>query len=89
MSVVAKHPGAEPTFADVNRDVLLTLRPPGNLYFTWMCVIGLILSGGAAASFISVMEMAGTAREMIHLSIQALSTKDKDAAKKLMAEGRI
>lgn len=30
-----------------------------------------------------VMEMAGTAREMIHLSIQALSTKDKDAAKKL------
>lgn len=30
-----------------------------------------------------VMEMAGTAREMIHLSIKALSTKDKDAAKKL------
>jgi phosphate transport system protein len=30
-----------------------------------------------------VMEMAGTAREMIHLSIQALSTKDKDAAHKL------
>lgn len=30
-----------------------------------------------------VMEMAGTAREMIHLSIKALSTKDKDAAEKL------
>jgi Ni/Fe-hydrogenase subunit HybB-like protein len=49
MSVVTKPPGAEPTFADVNRDVLLTLRPPGNLYFTWMCVIGLILSGGILA----------------------------------------
>ena len=30
-----------------------------------------------------VMEMAGTAREMIHLSIQALQTKDKGAAEKL------
>ncbi len=30
-----------------------------------------------------VMEMAGTAREMIHLSIKALQTKDKDAAEKL------
>jgi phosphate transport system protein len=30
-----------------------------------------------------VMEMAGTAREMIHLSVKALQTKDKDAAKKL------
>ena len=30
-----------------------------------------------------VMEMAGTAREMIHLSIQALQTKDKNAAEKL------
>jgi Ni/Fe-hydrogenase subunit HybB-like protein len=49
MSVVRQPPGAEPTFADVNRDVLLTLRPPGNLYFTWMCVIGLILSGGILA----------------------------------------
>jgi Ni/Fe-hydrogenase subunit HybB-like protein len=49
MSVVSPRPGAEPTFADVNRDVLLTLRPPGNLYFTWMCIIGLILSGGILA----------------------------------------
>lgn len=30
-----------------------------------------------------VLEMAGTAREMIHLSVKALQTKDKDAAKKL------
>jgi phosphate transport system protein len=30
-----------------------------------------------------VMEMAGTAREMIHLSVKALQTKDKDAAEKL------
>jgi phosphate transport system protein len=30
-----------------------------------------------------VLEMAGTAREMIHMSVQALQTKDKDAAKKL------
>lgn len=30
-----------------------------------------------------VMEMAGTAREMIHLSVKALQTKDKDAAKEL------
>ena len=49
MSVVTPRRGAEPTFADVNRDVLLTLRPPGNLYFTWMCVLGLILSGGILA----------------------------------------
>ena len=28
-----------PTFADVNRDVLRTLEPPGNLYFAWMCVV--------------------------------------------------
>jgi phosphate transport system protein len=30
-----------------------------------------------------VMEMAGTAREMIHMSIKALQTKDKNAAEKL------
>jgi len=30
-----------------------------------------------------VMEMAGTARDMIHLSIKALQTKDKDVAHKL------
>jgi Ni/Fe-hydrogenase subunit HybB-like protein len=34
-----------PTFADVNRDVLRTLDPPGNLYFAWMCVVALLLSG--------------------------------------------
>jgi phosphate transport system protein len=30
-----------------------------------------------------VLEMAGTAREMIHMSVQALQIKDKDSAKKL------
>ena len=33
-----------PSFGDVNRDVLATLRTPGNLYFTWMCLIGLLLA---------------------------------------------
>jgi Ni/Fe-hydrogenase subunit HybB-like protein len=40
---------ASSTFADVNRDVLRTLQPPGNLYFGWMCVVGLILSAGLLA----------------------------------------
>jgi len=40
---------AEPTFADVNRDVLATLRPPGNTYFAWMCVVALILACGVLA----------------------------------------
>src|SRR5438093_13617897 len=39
----------EPTYADVNRDVLRTLAPPGNLYFVWMCVVGLILTCGILA----------------------------------------
>src|SRR2546428_11918221 len=39
----------EPTYADVNRDVLRTLAPPGNLYFAWMCVVGLILTCGILA----------------------------------------
>jgi hypothetical protein len=38
-----------PTYADVNRDVERTLLPPGNLYFAWMCVVGLILTGGILA----------------------------------------
>ena len=37
---------SSPSFADVNRDVLQTLRPPGNLYFGWMCIVGLILTAG-------------------------------------------
>src|SRR5438094_82318 len=36
---------SSPTFADVNRDVLRTLNPPGNLYFAWMCVVALGLAG--------------------------------------------
>src|SRR5262244_584835 len=33
-----------PTYGDVNRDVLATLRTPGSLYFAWMCVVGLLLT---------------------------------------------
>jgi molybdopterin-containing oxidoreductase family membrane subunit len=40
---------ATPTFGDVNRDVVATLRTPGNLYFAWMCVIGLLLAAFLAA----------------------------------------
>ena len=32
-----------PSYGDVNRDVLDTLRPPGNLYFFWMSVVALVL----------------------------------------------
>src|SRR2546425_249443 len=35
---------ATPSYGDVNRDVLSTLRPPGNLYFAWMCIVGLLLT---------------------------------------------
>jgi Ni/Fe-hydrogenase subunit HybB-like protein len=40
---------AEPTFADVNRDVARTLSFPGPLYFGWMSVVGLILAAGILA----------------------------------------
>jgi len=40
---------ASPTFADVNRDVLRSLEPPGNLYFAWMCFVALLLAGFFAA----------------------------------------
>jgi molybdopterin-containing oxidoreductase family membrane subunit len=32
-----------PSYEDVNRDVIETLRPPGNLYFAWMSLIALLL----------------------------------------------
>src|SRR5881392_852782 len=38
-----------PTFADVTRDVARTLEPPGNLYFSWMSVVALILTAGILA----------------------------------------
>jgi len=44
-----ERPALEPTFADVNRDVARTLRPPGDLYFTWMCIVGLTLTAGILA----------------------------------------
>jgi len=40
---------ATPTFADVNRDVIATLRFPGNLYFTWMSIIAILLTIGILA----------------------------------------
>jgi Ni/Fe-hydrogenase subunit HybB-like protein len=44
MSVAGHHHTGTPTYGDVNRDVLATLRPPGNLYFAWMAIVGLLLS---------------------------------------------
>jgi molybdopterin-containing oxidoreductase family membrane subunit len=35
---------ATPSYGDVNRDVMATLRPPGPLYFAWMCIVGLLLT---------------------------------------------
>jgi Ni/Fe-hydrogenase subunit HybB-like protein len=49
VSTVAERPTPAPTFADVNRDVVATLRPPGNLYFGWMTLIALLLACGILA----------------------------------------
>src|SRR5213083_113396 len=49
MSVAGERHTATPSYGDVNRDVLATLRPPGNLYFAWMSVVGLILTCGILA----------------------------------------
>lgn len=43
MSSHAPH-APTPSYSDVNRDVLATLKPPGNTYFAWMCVVALVLS---------------------------------------------
>ncbi len=47
--VVTERDGGTPTFADVNRDIGRTLAPPGDLYFTWMSVVGLVLVAGILA----------------------------------------
>ncbi|MBI2152555.1 MAG: polysulfide reductase NrfD [Candidatus Rokubacteria bacterium] len=39
----------QPTYADVNRDVIRTLEPPSPMYFGWMSVVGLILTAGILA----------------------------------------
>ena len=44
MSVAGERHTATPSYGDVNRDVIATLRPPGNLYFAWMCIVGLLLA---------------------------------------------
>src|SRR5437879_5410274 len=44
MSVAGERHTATPSYGDVNRDVMATLRPPGNLYFAWMCIVGLLLT---------------------------------------------
>jgi len=44
MSVAGERHTATPSYSDVNRDVMATLRPPGNLYFAWMCIVGLLLA---------------------------------------------
>ena len=45
---VATEPG-QPTWADVNRDVVRTVGMPGNTYFAWMCLVGLTLGAGVVA----------------------------------------
>ncbi len=39
----------QPTYADVNRDVIRTLEPPSPAYFAWMAVVALILTAGILA----------------------------------------
>ena len=45
---LATRPG-EPSWADVNRDVIRTVGMPGNTYFAWMSLIGLVLGCGVLA----------------------------------------
>jgi molybdopterin-containing oxidoreductase family membrane subunit len=45
---MATQPG-QPTWADVNRDVIRTVGMPGNTYFAWMCLVGLTLGAGVVA----------------------------------------
>ena len=39
----------QPTYADVNRDVIRTLGAPSATYFAWMSIVGLILTAGILA----------------------------------------
>jgi len=43
------HPVRQPTYADVNRDVIRTLGAPSPTYFAWMSIVGLILTAGILA----------------------------------------
>ena len=45
---VATQPG-QPTWADVNRDVIRTVGMPGNRYFAWMCLVAATLGCGVLA----------------------------------------
>ncbi|HEV2053718.1 MAG TPA: NrfD/PsrC family molybdoenzyme membrane anchor subunit [Methylomirabilota bacterium] len=45
---VATQPG-QPTWADVNRDVIRTVGMPGNGYFAWMCLVAATLGCGVLA----------------------------------------
>jgi Ni/Fe-hydrogenase subunit HybB-like protein len=45
---VANHPG-QPSWADVNRDVIRTVGMPGNSYFAWMCLVAATLGCGVLA----------------------------------------
>ena len=53
-------PRQSPTFADVNEALQRTLRPPGNLYFAWMSVLGLLLTTGILAWTFQVYAGLGT-----------------------------
>jgi molybdopterin-containing oxidoreductase family membrane subunit len=49
-----------PQYADVNRDVLRTLEPPGPLYFAWMAFAGLLLLGMVLALTVQLYVGLGT-----------------------------
>ena len=50
-----------PSFADVTRDVVRTLGPPGRAYFAWMSVFSLVLAAGIVAWTVQIWKGLGTA----------------------------
>ena len=51
----------KPSFADVTRDVVRTLGPPGRAYFAWMSVFSLVLAAGIVAWTVQIWKGLGTA----------------------------
>src|SRR5262245_54784513 len=50
-----------PSFADVTRDIVRTLGPPGPAYFAWMSVFSLVLAAGIVAWTVQIWKGLGTA----------------------------
>ena len=49
------------TLADVTLDVARSLGPPGNTYFTWMCVLTVVLGAGIVAWTVQTWKGLGMA----------------------------